>query len=264
MTQYKTKSEVIKTEQLTEDIFRLTLHAPEIASNARPGQFVMIRPTNGYDPLLRRPFSIHEATTNGWIQILYKVIGKGTNLLTSSICGQYLDVIGPLGQGFSLIKQGKVCLIGGGIGVAPLYYLAKEFLRTWEPADILVLLGAREAKEMAAISADFEELGVSRLAQATDDGSFGHHGLVVDLVSETMGTKSGWTVYSCGPHQMLQSVAKICNERGWDCQVSLETMMACGVAACLGCAIPRHGLEGNYLHVCKDGPVFNASEVAWI
>lgn len=263
MPQYKTKSEVIKTEHLAEDIFRLTLLAPQIAKTARPGQFVMVRSTDGYDPLLLRPFSIHEATNNGWIQILYKVIGKGTKLIASVTRGQLLDVIGPLGQGFSLVKQGKICLIGGGIGVAPLYFLAKELLRTWEPADILVLLGARDAKEMAAISADFEELGVG-LVQATDDGSLGHHGLVIDLIDETMGTNPGGTIYSCGPHPMLRAVAKICKERGWDCQVSLETMMACGVAACLGCAIPRHGLEGNYLHVCKDGPVFNASEVAWI
>ena len=263
MTNYSLKSEIIRTEHLGEDIFRITLLAPDIARDAQPGQFVMVRTTDGYDPLLSRPFSVHQATANGWLQILVKVVGKGTRLLSLMPVGSSLDIVGPLGKGFSLVKQGSVCLIGGGIGSAPLFYLAQELLRSNTPLEILVLIGARSSQELQAVTTGFEELGL-KARFATDDGSAWHHGMVTDLMASEMHAQSDWTVYSCGPHPMLRSVAKICRDNGWSCQVSLETMMACGVGACLGCAVPKAELEEGYAHVCKDGPVFDMDEVAWL
>ncbi len=263
MSSYSTKSEIIRSEQLGGDIFRITMSAPDVAREAKPGQFVMVRTAEGYDPLLARPFSVHQATANGWLQILVKVVGKGTRLLSELPEGRTVDLVGPLGRGFSLVKQENICLIGGGIGTAPLFYLAKEIMRSGNPRKLLTLVGARNEQEVQAVTMGFEELGLGANF-ATDDGSLGHHGMVTELMLQNMSAKAEWLVYSCGPHPMLRTVAKICRDNGWRCQVSMETMMACGMGACLGCAVPRSGLEGGYVHVCKDGPVFDMDELAWL
>lgn len=257
------KAEIIRTETLAPDLYRLTFLAPDLAAAARPGQFLMLRVGEGRDPLLRRPLSIHQVTANGWVQVLFKVVGKGTKMLAALTPGQTVDVVGPLGNRFTLHTGNRLCLVGGGMGIAPLYFLARELQRSNPPEAVVPLLGARTAKELRPLADDFTALGLEpRLA--TDDGTLGHHGLVIDHLSELMATGSPWRVYSCGPYPMLRAVAKICREQGWPCQVSLETMMACGLAACLGCAIPSAQLDGPYKHVCKDGPVFNAEEVAWL
>lgn len=263
MNQFQLQAEILRNEEVAPEIFRMSLLAPEIAGAATPGQFVMLRTSEATDPLLRRPFSIHQTNSNGAIQILYKRVGKGSTLLSTIPPGKPLSVVGPLGHGFHLEEGKPVCLVGGGMGIAPLYFLARELLRQSSPPPTLVaLLGARTATELAPLLLDFKELGITALA-ATDDGSLGHHGFVAGLMAERLDPAMPWTIYTCGPHPMMHSVVKLANQHGWRCQVSLETMMACGISACLGCAIPRAGLAGPYLHVCKDGPVFDAKEVAW-
>lgn len=264
MNQYEEQAEVLRQEQLTPEIFRLTLRAPEIAANARPGQFVMIRTSLGYDPLLRRPLSIHQTIGNKQVQLLYKVVGKGTRLLAAMTPGRQVHLTGPLGHGFELAGRQAICLVGGGMGIAPLYFLAREILRTTSPPKCIVLLGARNAAELGPLPRDFMDIGASQTHLATDDGSLGHHGYVAELLPLHLDPNLQWTVYTCGPQPMMKGVAGHCRKQGWECQVSLETMMACGVGACLGCAIPRADLSGSYLHVCKDGPVFQADEVAWL
>ena len=260
---FQSETEVLASEALTEDIYRLTLRAPDIAAAAQPGQFVMLRVTAaGHDPLLRRPFSIALATAGGEVHLLYKVVGRGTRLMTTLRPGDPVGLVGPLGQGFRLEKGKSRYLIGGGLGAAPLLFLSHRLLEEADGEPPLVLLGARHREELAAITADFEAAGLE-IVKATDDGSAGHHGYVVDLLPTALeDSNQGGQVYSCGPYPMLRAVAQLCHLRGWACQVSLETMMACGLAACLGCALPRAGLEG-YVHVCKDGPVFEAGQVAW-
>ncbi|HSR36687.1 MAG TPA: dihydroorotate dehydrogenase electron transfer subunit, partial [Desulfurivibrionaceae bacterium] len=241
-----------------QEVERRNAHAA-----ARPGQFLMLRVGEGRDPLLRRPLSIHQVTANGWVQVLFKVVGQGTRLLAALAPGQAVDVVGPLGNRFALHTGRNLCLVGGGMGIAPLYFLARELQRSNPPEAVVPILGARTAAELRPLADDFVALGLEpRLA--TDDGTLGHHGLVIDLLSELMATSALWTVYTCGPYPMMRAVAKLCREQGWECQVSLETMMACGLAACLGCAIPAAQLDGPYKHVCKDGPVFGAEEVAWL
>jgi len=264
MNQFEEQAEVLRQEQLTPEIFRLTLRAPEIAANARPGQFVMIRTSLGYDPLLRRPLSIHQTIGNSQVQLLYKVVGKGTRLLAAMTPGRQVHLTGPLGHGFELAGRQAVCLVGGGMGIAPLYFLAREILRTTSLPKCIVLLGARNAAELGPLPRDFMDIGASQTYLATDDGSLGHHGYVAELLPLHLAPNLQWTVYTCGPQPMMKGVAGHCRKQGWECQVSLETMMACGVGACLGCAIPRADLSGPYLHVCKDGPVFQAAEVAWL
>lgn len=263
MNQYEELAEIVRNEPLTPEIFRLTLTAPQIASRAHPGQFVMVRISPCYDPLLRRPLSIHQTIGNHQVQLLYKVVGKGTRILASLTPGQKINLNGPLGNGFDLTGTQAVCLVGGGMGIAPLYFLAKEIMRANTPPKCIVLLGARTAAEFGPLPQDFMDLGVTKIYFSTDDGSIGHHGYIAELLHQHLDSHP-WTVFTCGPHPMMKAVFSQCQKQGWKCQVSLETMMACGIAACLGCAIPRADLSGPYLHVCKDGPVFKAEEVAWL
>lgn len=264
MHQFEEQAEIIRQEQLAPEIFRLTLNAPQIAAVARPGQFVMVQTTTGYDPLLRRPLSIHQAIGNAQVQLMYKVVGKGTRLLSALTPGKTIQLAGPLGHGFELAGKDSICLVGGGMGIAPLYFLAREIMRTNAPPKLIILLGARTAQELGPLPRDFHDIGATETFFATDDGTLGHHGFVAELIEKHLAPENKWAVCTCGPYPMMKAVVGQCRKQGYECQVSLETMMACGISACLGCAVPRSDLSGPYLHVCKDGPVFKAEEVAWL
>lgn len=259
MPEFQEKSSVRGRERLTPDVFRLSLHAPMIAEHAQPGQFIMIRAGNTLDPLLRRPFSIHKVGGDGLLTILFKVVGKGTRLLAGAAEGMTLDLVGPLGRGFDLAGDGPYCMIGGGMGIAPLYFLASRLMRDGRHiAGPPVLLGAQTQAELMLLAADFAELGYAVLT-ATDDGSTGHHGFVTELLDDILPEVR--QVCVCGPTPMMRTVALKCRAAEVACQVSLETHMACGLGACLGCTFPAS--RGGYLHVCRDGPVCPAEEVAW-
>jgi dihydroorotate dehydrogenase electron transfer subunit len=261
MHAYQQKVEIVSTEKLTGDIHRFTVKAPDVVTGSSPGQFVMVQVGEGMDPLLRRPFSIHQVDEGGLLQILFKVIGKGTQALANLQAGQKMDILGPLGRGFTHNTVNEHYLIGGGIGIAPLLFLAKQILKKNEPSAIKVLLGARTKDEIITLVEDFESMGLTVQA-ATEDGSLGKQGLVTDLMSPIQNENPAM-VYACGPHPMLRALVRVCRDKDWACQVSLETIMACGLAACLGCAVLRADMNG-YVHVCKDGPVFNADDVAWL
>lgn len=269
MTTLQIRAKVVSKEKLADEIIRLSFDAPDIAAHGRPGQFVMLRATDNLEPLLRRPFSIHETTSSGLVQILLRVVGKGSRFLAEREKGDVLDILGPLGHGFTLegCTSGNICIVGGGMGCAPLYFLTKRLLREKRFARLQVYLGGTTAKELSVIKADFENLGATVLA-ATDDGSLGYHGYVTDLVTENLERAGVWQFYSCGPQPMMQKVAEMCAAEKWSCQVSLETMMACGISACLGCTVrtsPAKALSSHrpFMHVCKDGPVFEAGDVLW-
>ena len=259
MAEFQEKSTVLAREQLTPEVVRLTLRCPRIAATAQPGQFVMVRAGETLDPLLRRPFSIHRLTADGSLAILFKVLGKGTRLLATALPGSTLDVIGPLGHGFVPDLIGPHCLIGGGMGIAPLYFLAQYLLKNGgSHANPPVLLGAQTQAELLLLAQEFTDLGYPVLT-ATDDGSLGHQGLVTDLLDTILPQIR--QVYVCGPMPMMRTVAAKCKAAGVACQVSLESHMACGLGACLGCTVAA--AKGGYRHVCKDGPVFAAEEVLW-
>jgi len=259
MPEYQENSIVQSVEQLAGSLYRLTLTAPLIAATAQPGQFVMAACGPSLDPLLRRPFSLHRCLGPETIQLLFRVVGRGTGLLAGIRPGQALSLIGPLGRGFQPASDGPVCLVGGGIGIAPLLFLADR-LRTLRPdsAPCTVLLGARIGAELTRLAAEFGKLGC-QVETATDDGSLGFHGLVTDLLAPHLATLT--KVYVCGPHPMMAAAAGLCLAAQIPCEVSLEAHMACGLGACLGCAV--QGAENRYRHVCKHGPVFQAEEVAW-
>ncbi len=259
MPEFQEKAPLVHRELIADGIVRLTMQAPEIARTAHPGQFVMVQVSDSMDPLLRRPFSIHQVTIDGTIQILFKVIGRGTALLAQLMPGDHIDCIGPLGRGFSFDQKERLCLIGGGMGIAPLYFLAKRLLRTTEtPERDFVFLGARNREELTLFADEFFDLGYT-VKTATDDGSMGHHGFVTELLDPALPVVE--RLYTCGPFAMMKICADMAKGVGVHCQVSLETHMACGLGACLGCAVT--GAEHGYLHVCRQGPVFDAGEVAW-
>lgn len=260
MNQFLTKSKILYNDEVGPDLYRLTFEAKEIAETAQPGQFVMVKtaPGTSDDPILRRPFSIHRIDGKR-VTILYKVVGRGTRFLATE--KKTIDLVGPLGKGFSIPEQGKMALVGGGLGIAPLFFVAQQCVRKARSSlpedENLILLGAGTAAEFPVVD-DFRQLGFKVLT-ATDDGSAGHHGQVTDL----MGTKNmedQWNVLACGPSPMMRAVSEKCAEKKWECQVALEAAMACGMGACLSCAVQSKD-EGSFLHVCKDGPVFKAGDV---
>ncbi len=264
---------IIENKRIAKDFYKMRLESPYLAKNMKPGQFLEVRCSDGIEPLLRRPFSVHRILKNG-VEILYEIVGKGTELLSQKKTGEDLDIIGPLGNGFTtpytLHPTPYTLLIAGGIGVAPLVALAEELVKKKERVDVII--GAKTRGHVLC-EAEFKSLGCS-VNVATEDGSKGKRGLATELLSKLLTTPTGpigplgrrhnsklTTIYACGPNAMLKAVAKIARAKNAPCQVSLEERMACGVGVCLGC--PVKVKTNEYKMVCKDGPVFNAEEILW-
>jgi dihydroorotate dehydrogenase electron transfer subunit len=245
----------------------LTLVAPEIAEQARPGQFVQIGVPERRDFLLRRPFSIHQASRRGgWagiLEIVFDVVGPGTAWLTDIRPHDTVDVIGPIGRSFHVPRELTKCLlVGGGYGAAPLYFLAEE-LRSRNKA-VHMVIGARSHERV------FKPIEGKRLADTlaitTEDGTMGEQGRVTDLLPKLVETTGAQVVYACGPNAMLRAIAEFCRERGLPCQVAVEEMMACGLGVCWTCVVPVIGMDGRgwwNVRSCLEGPVFNGARIWW-
>lgn len=260
MAQFQENAIVTRVEQLSHDNFRISFNAPQIAKEARPGQFVMVRTVVGSDPLLRRPFSVHQTDADGTVQIYFKNVGRGTQLMSQFSPGEEVSLLGPLGKGFQIDRRHPACLVGGGLGIAPLLLLVRKLAGVYEDSrDIIVILGGRNSDEVQPLVADFEKYGVKVLV-TTDDGSFGEKGFVTNILSHTS-LAADCTIFTCGPEAMMAAVYKIAAEKGLSCQVSVEEEMACGMGACLGCCKTK--ADGGYTHVCVNGPVYNAEELKW-
>ena len=253
MTQKKIKAAVYSQVQLAEGIFSMWLGAGEMAKAAVPGQFIAVYP-NDSARLLPRPISICETDPEKeLLRIVYRVAGEGTKELSSCRAGDTLSIMGPLGNGFPL-KDKKALLIGGGIGIPPMLELAKAL-----SCEKTAVLGYRDSQTFLA-----EEIGkYAGLAVATEDGSVGTKGTVLDAI-KAQGLKAD-IIYACGPTPMLRALKEYAAKEGIECWISLEERMACGVGACLGCVchskdVDEHSNVPNE-RVCKDGPVFLADEV---
>lgn len=253
------KIKILANDKIAPGYYKMALASPHIAKTARPGQFVHIKVNDGYEPLLRRPFSIHSIKNNDIIEILYRVVGKGTTLLSEKEVGEELDVLGPLGNGFKIDKEGmKFVIIAGGAGIAPLFLLTKNLIHYSN--DVIVLIGAK-SKELILCEQEFKDLGLEAQI-ATEDGSYGHKGVVTDLLYLLPATSL--SLFACGPAIMLHEVANFSIKNNLPCQLSLESRMACGLGACLGCVIKvKNGVKTAYKRVCKEGPVFDAKEIIW-
>ena len=236
--------------------YKMVLDAPSVARAAKPGQFVNILVSEKYEPLLRRPFSIHSAS-NSKLEILYRVVGKATELFSQKRPGEKLDVLGPLGNGFSILDPRFLILVGGGIGIAPLLFLAETTRIQHRASRIEVLIGVKNKSHILCAD-ELKNLGCE-VKIATEDGSFGFKGLVTELLKRNIRTKDKpGTIFACGPKPMLKEIVSISRQYKIAAQVSLEEHMACGIGACFGCVVnTRHG----YKRVCKEGPVFDIKEI---
>ncbi|MBI4721878.1 MAG: tetratricopeptide repeat protein [Candidatus Stahlbacteria bacterium] len=246
---YYLKMKVIKNEKIAPDVVSLTIKDERIATLSKPGQFVNIRVSNSYFPLLRRPISVH-STENDTFKILFKIIGEGTKILSSYKEGDEIDVIGPLGNFYAYTEYDNILIIAGGIGVAPLYFLAtraKELGST-----ITTLIGAKTKNEVLC-ETEFAKVG--KVLVTTEDGSYSIKGKVTGLLNPISLPE---IIFACGPEGMLKAVKMYAHSHFIPCQVSLERHLACGMGVCLGCAVAR---SKGYKYVCKDGPVFWTDEV---
>ena len=255
-------AKLIKKEEIIKDIYKFSVKAPEIVETAKPGNFIEIRITEGIDPFLRRPISIYNLDKeNGILEFIFQVKGKGTEILSKKEEGADVDIIGPLGHGtFKFEKYKNIAVIGGGIGIFPLYELSKEAKQN--NVKVNSYLGFRN-KDFVMLEKEFEEV-TDNLTITTDDGTYKEKGFAIDYLIKDMENEKYECIYACGPLPMLKAIQKYANENNIDCQISLEEKMACGLGVCLGCAVktaksPKDAPE--YWHVCKGGPVFQAKDV---
>jgi dihydroorotate dehydrogenase electron transfer subunit len=270
MKNYKTV--ILSNQEISPAYYRMRILAPGFGATARPGQFVMIRVQRSLPPLLRRPFGIFRtgflpADCDGqapkeYVELLYKVVGSGTVLMSELHQGDRVELLGPLGKGFDLSDAtGEKILVGGGIGLVPLYQLASELVKTGK---VRLLMGGRSREDILAVT-EFERLGVETYV-STDDGSLGEEGLVTQVLKRKLDKYPSAVVFACGPMPMIEAVQQICAARSVSLQVSLEALMACGVGACLGCVVKGVGhseATPRYLCSCKEGPVFRAEQLDW-
>lgn len=245
---------VLSNVEIRQDIHKIEIERIDGFGEIQPGQFLHIK-CDAEGLLLRRPISISYVEKDR-IGLIVRKAGKGTKLLCEKKIGEFLDVLGPLGNGFSIDdKTEKVIVIGGGIGTAPLLELVKSLKKK----EIKVLLGYRDEPYLVK---EFEQYA-KEVKVATEDGSFGYKGYVTDLLDEEIKNNRADIIYACGPEVMLKKVQTICNEHKKKSQLSIEERMACGVGACLVCTCKVQAEEKGikYVRTCKDGPVFWGDEV---
>ncbi len=270
MKNYKTI--ILSNQEIAPGYCRMRILAPGYHKMASPGQFIMFRVQRSLPPLLRRPFGIFRigclpADCDGmpdkeYIEIIYKVVGSGTEIMQELHEGDRIELLGPLGRGFELgDPDEEKILVGGGIGLVPLFMLAEKLVET---SRVRLLMGGRSREDIIAVT-EFERLGVETYV-STEDGSLGEEGLVTQVLQRKLEKYPRASVFACGPMPMIDAVQKICAANKTPLQVSLEALMACGVGACLGCVVKGAGhsdAEPRYLCTCKHGPVFRAEQLDW-
>ena len=262
---------VVKNGRIKSLYFVLGIYCPPIANQIKPGQFVMLKVSDDRSPLLRRPFSVYksypvshpEKRKRGYLFILYKIVGKGTRKMTTLKKGQKVNLVGPLGNGFTLPplpSSTNSVLIGGGIGIVSLYPLAEAL----KGKNISVFIGGKTQDDILCVE-DFKKFK-SNIFIATEDGSLGVKGTVIDLfLSKRKKIKKNEKVYiyACGPVAMLKTLAGTVKFKNFICQASLEARMGCGFGACWGCVVKTDDPKTPYQRVCKDGPVFHLKDIIW-
>lgn len=269
------RATIVENIPVARDTYRIRLADATIAGSIRPGQFVMVRPVAGdeNDPLLGRPLALYDLARDASgtpvaLDLVYLVIGRGTAALARCQRGESLPVWGPLGNGFGPPPGGPVVFVAGGIGQTPFLALGREWLNPGPVGrncpSATILYGVRTAALLAGVE-DFRAAGIA-VELATDDGSAGHHGFVTELLARRLERgEIPARIVACGPPAMLTAVARIAEQHGIDCDVSLENHMACGFGACFSCVAPIRQPDGtvDLRRVCVEGPVFSARSVAW-
>lgn len=245
---------ILKNDCYVDNIYDMLLSAPEVASSAKPGQFINLY-TSKSEMILPRPISLCEIDKKvGTLRLLYQVVGKGTQYFSTLQKGDSIKILGALGNGFYIdTKYQNHIIIGGGIGIPPMLELAKSL-----NGNIHIFIGA---KEKPILVEEFEKIG-AKVTIATDNGHYGIQGTVLDAIKKEQ--PKGNMIYACGPKVMLRAVSEWAEKNQTPIQVSMEERMACGIGACVGCAIKiKKKNDWENLKVCKDGPVFWGNEVIW-
>jgi dihydroorotate dehydrogenase electron transfer subunit len=256
---------ILANDPVIPDHKVIVCEAPELAAVARPGHFVNVLTAERTDPLLRKPFSIYTVDRErGQISLLYSVVGPTTQGMARKRPGDTLDLVGPLGgQVFRPDSRPDALhvLVGGGYGVPPLVFLSRELHRADAKPKLVFIVGARR-KDLLLCEAELQAAGIDTRA-ATEDGSHGTAGRVTDVLAPLLAEHSGRpvTVYCCGPTPMMRAVGELCRSLQVPCQLSVEVAMPCGIGVCMGCVLDL--ADGRRVRCCVDGPVFEASEVAW-
>jgi dihydroorotate dehydrogenase electron transfer subunit len=255
MTKRIESLKIIENKRLNKDFFILELSSKEKIPEMKPGQFVQAKVEGSPETFLRRPISVHDVNTKkNTFKLLIQVVGKGTLKLSELSSGDYLNIIYPLGNSFSLpLKNQRIILIGGGCGIAPLLFLGRFLQSNGFTPDIL--LGFRNKDRIIEYD-EYSEIG--KVFMTTEDGSEGVKGFVTD--HPVLNTSKYDIVYCCGPEPMMKAVGKYCKKNEITCEVSLENLMSCGIGACLCCVVET--VKGNKC-TCIDGPVFNINELKW-
>jgi dihydroorotate dehydrogenase electron transfer subunit len=262
---------VVKNKEICAGHFLLSVKLAESFKTPMPGQFVMTREPGRIDPLLGRPFGVYHferSENKATVEILYKVVGKGTLLLSRLREGDFVEVLGPYGRAFDVYPEaGRVVFICGGIGVAPITYLASHYRRRSGARNVKLVCyyGANTAENLVGIE-KIKDI-MSEVFISTDDGSAGFHGLITERFSEDISScdPGSSKIYACGPRSMLKQLSELLAENSVSCQILMEERMACGVGACLGCTVLLNDVEGigEHARACIDGPVFNIRDIRW-
>jgi len=256
------KGTVSESRRIAENHVLLSIAADDVFESAVPGQFVMIRAQNRGFPFLGRPISIYglrRTKRNVAIELLIRVVGAGTSVLADLTEGDRVYLIGPLGNGYAFFPDKKnIIIVAGGIGIAPLAFLADAYSRAGAQR-VLCYFGARSKDQL--IGLERLKRTCSKVLLSTEDGSTGHFGMITDLFESDVKKfdREETAVYVCGPESMLAKMQSIVKKYPVPCQVSVEERMACGLGACLGCAVRMK--NGGYRRACKEGPVFDIDDV---
>jgi len=261
MSRTQQKATILNNSLLQGSYYRLDMRAEAIAPMVRPGQFVHMQLPGFEHRVLRRPFSICDVdTSSGRLTLVYKTVGEGTRYLAELRPGALLDLMGPLGNGYSVPPADALpVIIGGGYGCAATYLYARR-----SPTPPLVLLGGRSRDDLLLVD-EFRALDCE-VRVSTDDGSEGHHGLVTDLLDEVFASVSTPCLVACGPNPMLRSVSRIAAAHGVEAELSLDHVMCCGVGACFACVVKMKADNADgweYVRTCRSGPVFRSSQIYW-
>ncbi len=256
-------AEVLAYRRLGEEYHALSIRAPEIARAAHPGQFVNLRPPPGRSFLLRRPLSIYRVRCEVAVEVVFDVRGPGTAALAELRPPDTIDVIGPVGVGFTISPTRRRCLlVGGGVGATPLFFLADELAAAGGRVDLL--FGASTASRLVNVE-EGRRLG-SVVELITEDASLGHRGIVTDLLGSMIERCGSDAIYACGPNPMLGAVSRVATERGVPVEVAVEELMGCGIGICMSCVAPVWNEDATQvmnLRTCVEGPVFDGARVAW-
>lgn len=269
-------AEVLSNKMISDRYYKMQFLCPDLIEEIKPGQFLMMKVREGYEPLLRRPFSFYGVNYRKSLtsfEVLYKVVGQGTRIMADIQRGEKIDIIAPLGNGFfSHPDIRRAIIVAGGIGIAPLLFLAETLKKEKQKKkEIIFLYGGQSKADIIDIHR-IKKIS-SEVRICTEDGSIGCKMLVSELLEEYLkekemdkSDKRPTGIFSCGPREMLKSISIIAQRYDIPCNVSLEAYMACGFGACLGCVV-RVLLEDcttiAHERVCKEGPVFNSKRIIW-